>query len=74
MGKIRLLSLVLCAAVLMPVFTSCKAGNKGSSVVKEDDPWYESTKFELVFDRKKGEDGCDSFISVSNDRIFSCTM
>ena len=50
MGKIRFLSAVVAIAMLMPMLTSCKSGKIGKKVVKEDDPWYESTRFELSQD------------------------
>ena len=50
MGKIRFLSAVVAIAMLMPMLTSCKSGKIGKKVVKEDDPWYESSRFELAQD------------------------
>ena len=71
MKKIKFLALVLCIAILMPVFTSCKAGKIGSNVVKADDPWYECTKFELDKNIKKEDDIQASCLCVSDERIFN---
>ena len=72
MKRVKFIAAAMAVFMLMPLFTSCSSsGKRGANVVKADDPWYESSKFKLEYDRKKGEDGCDSFISVSNDRIFS---
>ena len=47
MRRIKLISAILVIAMLVPVLTSCKSGKKGSNVVKEDDPWFETTRFKL---------------------------
>ena len=72
MRKTKLLAVTMAAVMSMSMFTSCKASSKkGANVVKEDDPWYESTKFELERGFKKDEyDICNDYC-VSNDRIFS---
>ena len=72
MKKTKLLAAAMAVFMLMPLFTSCSSsGKKGANVVKADDPWYESTKFELDRNFKKEEyDICNDFC-VSNDKIFS---
>ena len=71
MKKIKFLALVLCIAILLPVFTSCKAGTSAGNVVKEDDPWYECTKFELDKNIQESDDIQASSLCVSDDRIFN---
>ena len=72
MRRTRFLAVTMAAVMLSSMFTSCKASaKKGTKVVKEDDPWYESTRFELMKDIDKGNSGCAVDICVSNDRIFS---
>ena len=71
MKKIKFLALVLCIAILLPVFTSCKAVTSAGNVVKEDDPWYECTKFELDKNVEKEDDIQGSSIYVSDDRIYN---
>lgn len=68
----KFLSVAMAAVMLMPLFTACSlSGKKGAGVVKADDPWYESTKFELVKNFKKNESETCVDYCVSNDRIFS---
>ena len=71
MKKIKFLALVLCIAILLPDFTSCKAVTSAGKVVKEDDPWYECTKFELDKNVEKEDDIQGSSIYVSDDRIYN---
>ena len=72
MRRTRFLAVTMAAVMSVSMFTSCKASaKKGAKVVKEDDPWYESTRFELMKDIDKGNSGCTVDICVSNDRIFS---
>ena len=72
MRRAKILAVTMAAVMSVSMFTSCKASaKKGAKVVKEDDPWYESTRFELMKDIDKGNSGCAVDICVSNDRIFS---
>ena len=70
MKKIKLLALVLSVAILVPVFTSCKAGQKASNVVKADDPWYESTKFKIEKDVSASDEFLTSCLFAIDDRLF----
>ncbi len=71
MGKSKLLALVMCIAILMPVFTSCSAKSGGHKVVKADDPWFDSLRFKLEKDYKENDDVMSSCISTSDDRVFN---
>ena len=72
MRRTKILAVTMAVVMSVSMFTSCKASaKKGAKVVKEDDPWYESTRFELMKDIDKGNSGCAVDICVSNDRIFS---
>lgn len=72
MRRPKILAGAMAVVMLASMFTSCKASSKkGANVVKEDDPWYESTKFELERNFKKEEDDICNDYCVSNDRIFS---
>ena len=72
MKNCKFLSVAMAAVMLMPVFTACSlSGKNGAGVVRADDPWYESTKFELVKNFKKNESETCVDYCVSNDRIFS---
>ena len=71
MGRSKLLALVMCIAILMPVFTSCSAKSGGHKVVKADDPWFDSLRFKLEKDYKENDDVMSSCISTSDDRVFN---
>ena len=71
MGKVKLLAAALAAVMLMPLFTSCSAsGKKGTKVVKEDDPWYESFSVKIDKDIRADEEENISKICTSKDKIF----
>ena len=70
MRRIKLTSMILVIAMLVPVLTSCKPGKKGSKVVKTDDPWYETTRFKLEKDLKPTDQEADSMLCASDDRLF----
>ena len=50
MRRIKVFSVIMTAVMLMPVLMSCSKAKTKATVVKEDDPWYESTKFKLSED------------------------
>ena len=71
MRKIKIVSVVMAAAMLMSVLTSCKAGKIGRNVVKADDPWFNTTRFELAQDLGQYDTIGSSYeICASNDRVF----
>lgn len=71
MRKIKIVSVVMAAAMLMPVLTSCKSGKPGSNVVKADDPWFETTRFELAHDLGQYDSlGASYEICANNDNVF----
>ena len=71
MKRNNLLALVMAVVMLMPVLTSCKLNGKGgSNVVKANDPWYETTRFELVKDVKTTEKAEKTKLCASNDKLF----
>ncbi|MBR6988144.1 MAG: extracellular solute-binding protein [Clostridiales bacterium] len=71
MRRIKLISAVMAVAMLMPVLTSCKSGKKGKNVVKADDPWYESSRFELSQDLGQNDSiGASYLLGASNDKVF----
>ena len=71
MGKTRFFAIVLAIVMLTPVLTSCRAGKNKNNVVKADDPWYESTKFELKMDLQKNDLLASSVVYTCNDKLFS---
>ena len=71
MRGIKLLSVSMTAVMLMPMLMSCSKAEKSADVVKEDDPWYESTKFELAQDLGQYNGLGGSFeLCASNDKVF----
>ena len=71
MRKIRLLTAAMAIIVLMPMLMSCSSGKKSSNVVKADDPWYETTRFEITRDLKPGSQIGANLITAAGDRIYS---
>ena len=71
MKRKNLLALVMAVVMLMPVLTSCKLNGKGgNNVVKASDPWYETTRFELVKDIKTTEKIAKTKLCASNEKLF----
>ncbi len=71
MGKTKIYAVIMAAVLLLPVFASCSSGTKKTNVVKEDDPWYESARFEMKKDIRKNDDVNEAKVCTSNDRVFS---
>ena len=71
MRKIRFTAVVMAIVMLMPALMSCRGVRTKNNVVKEDDPWFETTRFKLDKDIKKYETVGDSEVCTSNDRLFS---
>ena len=55
MRRLKAVSMAMVFVMLMPLFASCSTVRKKSTVVKADDPWYETTKFKLDFDKRSNE-------------------
>lgn len=71
MRKIRFPAVVMAIVMLMPALMSCRSVKTSENVVKEDDPWYETTRFKLDKDIKKYETLGDTGVCSSDDRLFS---
>jgi len=71
MRRSRLFALVMCFAILMSLFTSCKAEKNGKKTVKADDPWFESTRFKLEKKVKNTDDFIPSCVCAGADKIFN---
>ena len=70
MGKIRPLSIILSVVMLMPMLSACSSSQKGIKTVKEDDPWYETTRFEIT--RAIGKNAeYSAQMCTGDDRLFS---
>ena len=66
----RLIALTLSAVMFVSILTSCINAKKSDKVVKEDDPWFESTRFDIDSEIPSGALTDYSQISVSNDKIY----
>ena len=65
----KTVSFLLAVCMLTTVFTSCSKTNK-DIIVREDDPWFESVRFELNNDQKSTEMLDSSIVSYSNGRVY----
>ncbi|MBR4430668.1 MAG: carbohydrate ABC transporter substrate-binding protein [Clostridiales bacterium] len=70
MKRLKALAIVLAVSMLQPLLMSCSANNR-DAVVKEDDPWYESIRFELDQEQLPTEMIQGSVVSYSNGRIYN---
>lgn len=72
MRKLKLLAFAMVLIMLAPMLMSCSKGKEKSIVVKEDDPWYESTRFVLDKDVGTSEfvEG-SACICAGDDRLYS---
>lgn len=71
MGKIKPVVIFMAVVMLTPMLMSCSPAKKKTNVVKEDDPWYESTRFELEKNLKPYEELGRSVECTSGNLIFS---
>lgn len=69
MKKVKIAAFILAVSMLAPMLMSCaKSGKK--TTVTEDEPWYESERFELKTDRKPAEMLEKSVVGCSNGKIY----
>lgn len=71
MRRLKPVAIAMVFVMLMPMLMSCSSSIKKSTVVKADDPWYETTKFKLDFNIRKDEQQDNSCVCACEDRIFS---
>ena len=71
MRKIKLLAVAIAVAMLMPMLMSCQSDKNKGNIVKEDDPWYETTKFEMKKDIHQYEEAAKPKVCTSNDKVFT---
>ena len=71
MGKTKLLSVSMAVVMLMTMLVSCSSDKKKDNIVKEDDPWYESTRFKITMDLKSIDDLGDCAVCAGNDCVYS---
>ncbi|MDO4421118.1 MAG: hypothetical protein Q4C15_03620 [Eubacteriales bacterium] len=66
----RITALALAVSMLAPMITSCAKSNTKNIVVKEDDPWYESVRFDLETDKLPSEMIDSSVVTYGNDKLY----
>ncbi|MBP5654242.1 MAG: carbohydrate ABC transporter substrate-binding protein [Clostridiales bacterium] len=71
MRKIKPFAIAMAVVMLIPVLTSCSSGKTGHAVVKEDDPWYNSTMFKLDLDTRQFETSAFVNVCTCSDKIFT---
>ena len=70
MKKVRPVAMAMVMVMLLTLFASCSSVTKADNVVKEDDPWYGSTRFEITPNVNKSFWMGPSNICTSDDKIF----
>ena len=60
MGKFKPVAITMVIVMLVTMLASCSSAKKGDNVVKEDDPWYETTRIKLEKGLKPNEDVADA--------------
>ena len=71
MKKLKPVVVAMAVVMLVQTLASCTSAKKKANVVKEDDPWYESTIFDLEKKIGKTDELCGSGVCTSDDRLFS---
>ena len=69
MKKLRCIALILSVSMLMPMLCSCAKKSKNTTV-RKDDPWFESTRFDLKTDIKESEMLEGSTVSYGNGKVY----
>ena len=70
MKKVKRVAMAMVMVMLLMLLASCSSVTKADNVVKEDDPWYDSTRFEITPNLSKSFWMGPSNICTSDDRIF----
>ena len=66
----KTIALALAVSILAPMFTSCAKSSTKNIIVKEDDPWYESVRFDLETDKLPSEMLDSSIVTYEKDRLY----
>ena len=70
MNKIKAIAAGMAAVMSVSLLASCAGGAGSKTVVKEDDPWYESSRFLLERDQLLSEFIEGSCVAASGDNVF----
>ena len=71
MSKLKPVAIAMVFVMLMPLLSSCSSSIKKYTVVKADDPWYESVKFEIKEDIHSYEMSGLSSMCAGDDRLYN---
>ncbi len=69
MDRKRIAAAIMAVCLLVPSLPACSKGNK-ITVVKEEDPWFESTRFKLKTEQLSTEMLDSSVVGSSKDKVF----
>jgi hypothetical protein len=70
MKKIKVIALAMAVLMLQPVLLACSAKTEKKTTVKEDDPWYESVRFDLDPEMLPTEMFDSGAVSYSNGKLY----
>ena len=70
MNKIKAIAAGMAAVMSVSLLASCAGGAGSKTVVKEDDPWYESSRFLLERDQLLSEFIEGSCVAANDDNVF----
>lgn len=70
MRKIKPVAMTMIIVMLITMLSSCSSLKKKANVVKEDDPWYETTRINLDNNLKPTDDVADTIVCTSEDRFY----
>jgi hypothetical protein len=70
MNKIKTIAAGMAAIMSVSLLASCAGGAGSKTTVKEDDPWYESSRFLLERDQKFSEFMEGSCVGASDNNIY----
>lgn len=70
MKKVKHIAVTMVIIMLITMFSSCSSVRKNTNVVKEDDPWYETTGIKLEKNLKPTDEVADTVVCTCEDRFF----
>lgn len=70
MKKVRPVAMAMVMVMLMTILSSCSSAGITDNIVKEDDPWYESTRFQLTPAYKETDSVSDTLVCAGKDNLF----
>ena len=65
----RPVAVAMVIVMLLSILSSCSSFRNNPDIVKEDDPWYETTRIELNRNMKPTDSVADSVLCTCKDRF-----